>query len=740
MTAAAWLAAALVTALAPRVLSSGLLATYFYGPDWSDAPRLVAIERPGPGDWVQAVAPRFDQRAFSATWRGWLAVDQAATYQFATASDDGSWLYIDDTLVVDNGDRHSMQERRGQIALTAGLHRFRVDYVQIDGLTGLDIRWARSGEALVAMPARVFFPTRLAATLHPFAAPVVDRLPNLHAAYLLAMLLSSAALGWVIAGGARHVQRHLGAHAGEPLVNAWLWRLLALTAVLIVWEVWYGIPVGWVGWEGDELRARDVIPGLETAFSGGWFDHYPPLYFYVLALLTVPFKLAAMAGTLDLWSDQTTVTIAALYRATAVLCGLASVYLAYRCGAEASGSRLAGLWAGFAVTVMPNFVYLAKLAKPELPYIVPFMVSMLFYLRILRDPRPGLYGAFALAGMTAICVKDQAYALYVLPAAHLVWLRWRRTTGTPATRLAALTRDAALVRAALLSVAVFVVSHNLLFNLSGFREHLALITGDGSRAFRVYEASWQGQVLLLRDALGQVPWMLGWPSALLTVLGIGLLWRERRDATLALLLPVVSYYVCCIAIIGYQYDRFYLGPAILLAAFAGRAFAFLVAHPASWPRTLALCLAAISLVFGASVNLLMMRDSRYAAEAWLRAHVPAGATVGYFGPLAYLPRPGTLAFAEVEASPEGMAAATPEFLVVNAEFARRRRNFAFYEPFFVGIQPAYRPVAYFKSPPGPALLANDPVFWNGVEDLFTNLDKINPEIRVFARRDVAVSP
>jgi PA14 domain/Dolichyl-phosphate-mannose-protein mannosyltransferase len=733
-----WLVLAVLAAVGPRLSSPGLVATYFYGPGWSGSPRLVAIERPGADDWLRAIGTRFDERPFSATWRGWLSVVDAGPHVFATSSDDGSWIYIDDTLVVDNGGEHAAQERHGRIVLTAGLHRIRIDYFQRSGPTALSVRWAPGDGELAPLPARVLFPTRLASWLYPRVSPVRDVLPDLRLGYVLATIASCAMVVAVAMWGWRAVRSHTGAHAGEPAVNRWLWRLLGLAAGLAVWQVWYGIPIGWDGWEGDELRARDVIPGLEMAFSGGWFDLYAPLYFYVLGVLSLPFKLASVVGTVDLWSDETTLTLSALYRATAVLSGLATVYLTYRCGAEAFGHRGAGLWAGVVVAVMPNFVYLTKLAKPDVPYLVPFLVSMLYYLRCLREPRPAWYTAFAAAGMTAICIKDQAYALYILPAAHLVWLRWRRLSGAPAARLAAVVRDPALARAGLAAVAIFVVSHNLLFNLRGFLEHLSLMI-TGGRAYRVYQPTLMGQALLLRDSLAQVPWMFGWPAAMLVAAGIAMSWRRRREATVALLLPVVSYYVFCIAVIGYHYDRFFMAPAMLLAVFAGQAFARLVAHPASWPRTLALCIAAFSLIRGASVNLLMTRDSRYAAEKWLRAHVAATATVGHFEPLAYLPRPGPLRFQALEPAWEAVAAAAPEFLVVNTEFARRESTLGFYGPLFVGTHPDYRPVARFKSSPGPAaLLANDRVFWNGVEDAFTNLDKINPDIQVYARRDVAV--
>ncbi len=51
-------------------------------------------------------------------------------YQFRLLSDDGSKLYIDDKLVIDNDGLHSPQEKTGVIRLAPGRHKIRVEYFQ----------------------------------------------------------------------------------------------------------------------------------------------------------------------------------------------------------------------------------------------------------------------------------------------------------------------------------------------------------------------------------------------------------------------------------------------------------------------------------------------------------------------------------------------------------------------------------------------------------------------------------
>ncbi len=70
---------------------------------------------------------------FGLTFRGFLNVPTDGVYTLFVDSNDGSRLYLDDQLVVENDGWHGPQERYGQIALQAGLHPIRLDYFQSGG-------------------------------------------------------------------------------------------------------------------------------------------------------------------------------------------------------------------------------------------------------------------------------------------------------------------------------------------------------------------------------------------------------------------------------------------------------------------------------------------------------------------------------------------------------------------------------------------------------------------------------
>ena len=74
-------------------------------------------------------------------------------YRFSLSSDDGSMLRVAGQLVVDNDGLHGAIEKRGAIALQAGLHPIEVLWFNATGGAELDLRWARPGEPFAPIPA-----------------------------------------------------------------------------------------------------------------------------------------------------------------------------------------------------------------------------------------------------------------------------------------------------------------------------------------------------------------------------------------------------------------------------------------------------------------------------------------------------------------------------------------------------------------------------------------------------------
>ncbi len=83
---------------------------------------------------------------------GTIQIPVTGTYTFYSESDDGSVVYVNNSLVVMNDGPQVMSEVGGSIALPAGPASVRVEYVQVNGTAGLILRIAGPGTAKQVVP------------------------------------------------------------------------------------------------------------------------------------------------------------------------------------------------------------------------------------------------------------------------------------------------------------------------------------------------------------------------------------------------------------------------------------------------------------------------------------------------------------------------------------------------------------------------------------------------------------
>ncbi|MEM0912237.1 MAG: galactose oxidase-like domain-containing protein, partial [Pseudomonadota bacterium] len=83
--------------------------------------------------------------SFALTFTRQITVDIPATFQFRTTSDDGSILYIDNQVVVNNDGLHPARTVTGQIFLNPGVYNLRVEFFQRFGGRVLEVLYRASG-------------------------------------------------------------------------------------------------------------------------------------------------------------------------------------------------------------------------------------------------------------------------------------------------------------------------------------------------------------------------------------------------------------------------------------------------------------------------------------------------------------------------------------------------------------------------------------------------------------------
>ena len=531
--------------------------------------------------------------------------------------------------------------------------------------------------------------------------------------------------------------RWIGAGCGRPLFGIVAGSVL-LNAIGISW----GLPRG--DWVGDELGPFFVLDAIAHRFGGGWFTIYPPFHYYVLTLAYAPVFGAGWLGFIGLHTTLAHGLMALSGRLVSLAMAAGLIVALFICGRRTFGSR-AGLFSAVLFALATPFVYSAKTANVDVPYLFWLSLSLACYLGILTDGSLAAYVGCAVTAVLAACTKDQAYAFCAGMAPVVVFELWRKAREAkmpwPVWRALG---DRRIAAAAISAVLTFVVAQNLVFNLPGFIQHVATITGRQVAFYQTFAPTLSGRLslLALTGHLIELSW--GWPVFLVCVLGV--LWAltsaRYRRAAVWLLVPALSYYLGFIDIVLYNYDRFVLPLCLVLAVFGGFALDQLTAACASYrPWRLAAVAAMLlyTLLYSATVDVLMVRDARYGVEQWLTDHVHDGDLVGTTGIARYLPRLDSFATLDID-RPDTLAKALPRFCIVNADYTRSEAADTPLGQVIAQLQSGaagYRLVMRSRSPsPWPWLPGAHPDLVGDRLDLNSTsfLRNINPTIEIFERR------
>jgi len=121
----------------------GLLGEYFDNPTLSGTPVLTRVD---PNIdftwWGNSPGPGVPATNWSARWTGALVPTTTGIATLALTSDDGSRLFISDTLVIDNWGEHGDQARWATIQLAAGqAYPIRIEYFQASGHSDVHFQW-----------------------------------------------------------------------------------------------------------------------------------------------------------------------------------------------------------------------------------------------------------------------------------------------------------------------------------------------------------------------------------------------------------------------------------------------------------------------------------------------------------------------------------------------------------------------------------------------------------------------
>ncbi len=160
---------ATVTVVAPREpdaahTAPGVLADYYAVGNISSLPNFSTLT-PYASEFVDQInypstdgtfagSGRADQ--VGAVFTGYIQVPALDFYLLFCTSDDGSKLYLGNTLLINNDGSHGMTEKSAQVALKPGLHKVRIEFFENGGACGLTAGIMASKGTRVIIPASMW--------------------------------------------------------------------------------------------------------------------------------------------------------------------------------------------------------------------------------------------------------------------------------------------------------------------------------------------------------------------------------------------------------------------------------------------------------------------------------------------------------------------------------------------------------------------------------------------------------
>ena len=475
--------------------------------------------------------------------------------------------------------------------------------------------------------------------------------------------------------------------------DPWLFAVLAVSAGLGAYHLQWGLPNGNSSWAADALAPLTVFGIVRrsvASWNSGWFYFkYPLGYPLVLLASFAPYVGALMLGGHFRHPTMTYpygfsnpeaafYTMTLIGRSLSVAMVVAIVALTYGIGRRLLGRTAARLSAWFVATAYP-LVYYAHTTNLDAAYLLWLTLALWATVVATENQQRWPYVVLGIAAAMAMATKEQGFAwLLVLPVILVVY-GWRAMPASlaPVRRWwAALwnARTRAGLGAAILTMTL---ADNAVTNPRGLVNRFLNLTGHqlpGVTArltplkfslFKGGAKEWH-YASQLGDVMEST---FGLPLLLVVVAGvIYVAWRRPRAAC-CLLLPAAAYYFVSLRTHDLITLRYTLPLTVIGSLCAG---ALGAASVASLPRLAGVVLAGLcvlTLARAVELDLLLRHDSRYAAEEWMRGHVPAASVVETYQKPVYLPRLAGLQQRSVpleERSIEGVTQRRPDFIVISS--------------------------------------------------------------------------
>jgi 4-amino-4-deoxy-L-arabinose transferase-like glycosyltransferase len=426
-----------------------------------------------------------------------------------------------------------------------------------------------------------------------------------------------------------HSASRLEDSSSRDLFARWaLVIVILIGAILRVWGINFGLP--YTAAPDEPTHFTIALHIFQTGdLNPGWLN-YPTLTFYINALALIPFYLVGktfgvFASPADIpVPEVVTMGVGLLQlpaeflyaRLITAAFGIASLVLVFLLGRKVTRTTWGGVLAALLLAVSPAAVHNSHLIRPDTFVVFFVLLSVLFAIRIVEEPRwANYFWASVAAGFAVSCKYNVPLVIAPILAAHLIrfgWAGWRRKEIYLAGIVSAL--------AFLLTSPYIVLDFPLFwrgFGFEIFKQAEGHAGAEGNTVLWYLNFLWTTENILVVFAALQAARLL----------------RARSRSGLTLLaFPVCHYLFINLFIVRNDRTILALLPFLhLLAAwFVLDLFAWMirrVSRPTALASTFALCavmtLVPLTTSIASDVR-LTQRDSRDTAREWIAANLPRG--------------------------------------------------------------------------------------------------------------------
>jgi len=89
---------------------------------------------------------------FSLRWSGYIKIEQNGYYQFYVNSDDGTKLWVNNQLIIDDWRGHATEEHSGSIYLNSGYYPITFEYLEVNGAANVKLGWRKPSDTSTIYP------------------------------------------------------------------------------------------------------------------------------------------------------------------------------------------------------------------------------------------------------------------------------------------------------------------------------------------------------------------------------------------------------------------------------------------------------------------------------------------------------------------------------------------------------------------------------------------------------------